>query len=110
VPLAERLLTAFDAIPLTVGRLAMRAVALFLAAGRRSIGVMWTARAELLVVLATIGGWASLTAGIAEFLPARARAIWFLSAGVFLLSLAGWQFLGVISARGLYSLTRSGDA
>ena len=50
--------------------------------------------------LAIIAGWAFVTWGIADLL------IWPLSAGLFLLSLAGWGHLRVLFTGGVYTLSR----
>lgn len=65
---------------------------------------------EIAVTAAALVGWALVTAGIATIIPHYARAIWFASAGLLLLSLCGWKFLGTIITTGLYVLTRKIDA
>lgn len=62
--------------------------------------------ADVLLSLAILFGWTSLTLGIAALAGAHARAVYFLSAGLFLLSLAGWRLLWTLAADGLYLLTR----
>jgi len=62
--------------------------------------------AELLLSLAILIGWTLLTLGIAALAGDRARVVYLLSAGLFLLSLAGWRLLGELAWKGLYVLTR----
>lgn len=71
---------------------------------------LWRARAELLTSGAIIGGWAAVTAGVVGFFPSHIEAIWRLSIGALLLSLAGWRFVGFVAMRGLYTLTRGKNA
>lgn len=60
-------------------------------------------RAELALSAAILGGWTLITVGLAAL---TTRHVWPISAGFFLLSLAGWQFVGRLFWRGLYILTR----
>ena len=53
--------------------------------------------------LAIVLGWALLTAGIAALLVPE---VWLISAGLLLLSLAGWGHLRVLFGAGLYALAR----
>ena len=80
------------------------------ATGRSARSVSrWAAhwRAELLLVAAVLGGWASLTIGLCALLPDHAvRATWAISIGVLLLSVCGWGFLGELAFRGIYVATR----
>ena len=63
--------------------------------------------AEACVTLAIVAGWMLVTYGVAAVLWAPLRpAVWPVSAGLFLLSLAGWRFLGRLAGYGLYALTR----
>lgn len=64
---------------------------------------VWGARAVALHTASIVGGWALLTAGVAELLVPE---VWLVSGGLFLLSLAGWSHLRVVFSHGLYSLTR----
>lgn len=66
---------------------------------------LWALWAELLTVLAIVAGWASLTWGLARLLT---PTVWPLSAGLALLSIAGWRLLGELAWRGLYVLTKRG--
>lgn len=61
------------------------------------------ARAELLTTAAIVGGWACLTWGIASLLVPQ---VWLISAGLALLSAAGWRFLAEIVWAGIYVLMR----
>lgn len=63
----------------------------------------WAVRAELLTSAALLAGWALLTWGVALLTSPK---VWPLSAGLLLLSLCGWRFLGAIAWAGLYTLTR----
>lgn len=67
---------------------------------------LWRYRAELLVTVALLGGWALLTWGVAEL---TTRFAWQISAGLFLLSCCGWKFLWTLVRRGLYVLTQDKD-
>lgn len=69
----------------------------------RSISWISRYRAEILVSLAVTAAWSFLTWGIASLLVWE---VWPLSAGLFLLSLAGWRFVWTIARDGLYALTR----
>lgn len=60
-------------------------------------------RAEILLSVALLGGWALVTYGIAALSTPLA---WPISGGFLLLSLCGWRFLGTLFLRGLYDLTR----
>ncbi len=60
---------------------------------------------ELLQALVIVAGWALLTWGMARLLVPE---VWLISAGLFLLSIAGWSFLATLFRRGLYSLMRKG--
>lgn len=62
--------------------------------------------AEALLSLAVLIGWTLLTLGIGALVGARARVVYLVSAGLFLLSLAGWKLLYRLAADGLYVLTR----
>jgi hypothetical protein len=74
-----------------------------MAVGGRAAHALWRVRAELAVSAALLGGWAACTAGVAAL---TAPAAWPISAGLLLLSLCGWRFLGRIARDGLYVLTR----
>lgn len=69
---------------------------------------VWGARGEVLVTLAILAGWTLITHGIVQLLGrwASGSALWSLSAGLFLLSLAGWSFLRTMFGKGLYALTQ----
>lgn len=83
--------------------------------GTRALGVwsrgaaraLWRVKAELLLGLAIMAGWALVTLGISRV--ARADVVWPLSGGLFSLSLAGWRLLWQIAAQGFYALTRPED-
>jgi len=60
----------------------------------------------VLHALAIVAGWALLTAGIAALLVPE---VWLISAGVLLLSLAGWGHLRVLFGAGLYALWRRAE-
>jgi len=62
--------------------------------------------AELLLSLAVLIGWTLLTLGVGALAGDRARVVYLLSTGLFLLSLAGWKLLYRLAADGLYVLTR----
>ena len=62
--------------------------------------------AKALHVLAILGGWGLLTAGIAFLLVPE---VWLISGGLLLLSLAGWAHLRVLFTAGLYALSRRSD-
>lgn len=62
---------------------------------------VWGARAAVLHVGAIVGGWLLLTWGVASLLV---PAVWPISGGLFLLSLAGWGHLRVLFGRGVYAL------
>ncbi len=64
---------------------------------------LWRIRAEILLSLALLTGWAALTWGIALLTTPK---VWPLSVGVLLLSLCGWRLLWTVFSHGLYSLTR----
>jgi hypothetical protein len=57
--------------------------------------------------LAILLGWALVTEGLARLLVYEVRL---LSAGLFLLSLAGWGHLRVLFGAGLYALHRRGES
>ena len=61
-------------------------------------------RAELLVSLAMLAGWALVTLAIGRLV--RPDVVWPLSAGLAVLALCGWKFLLQIARDGLYILTR----
>lgn len=63
------------------------------------------ARAEIIVVVALLAGWALLTHGLAVVMwaPLR-RGVWPVSSGLALLSLFGWRMLGGLAWGGLYPL------
>ena len=61
-------------------------------------------RAELLVSLAMLSGWALVTLAVARIV--RPDVVWPLSAGLAVLALCGWKFLLQIARDGLYILTR----
>lgn len=73
------------------------------ALGRRVLGGLVAARAELAATAALLGGWASLTAGVAALTTPH---VWPISIGLLLLSLCGWKFLATLVTHGLYVLTR----
>lgn len=60
--------------------------------------------AELAAALALIGGWTLLTWALASF--TRTWQVWPASGGLFLMSLFGWRYFGVMARDGLYTLTR----
>lgn len=62
-------------------------------------------RAELLVTLAFLAGWALLTHAVAAVVSARVP-VWELSGGLLLVSLCGWKFVGLYFWIGLYTATR----
>lgn len=68
---------------------------------------VWRIRSELLTFAAILGGWALVTLGVAYL---TAPIAWAFSAGVFLLSMAGWQLVFTVARRGLYNLTREKPA
>lgn len=57
-------------------------------------------------VLSILGGWALLTWGVARLLVPE---VWLISAGLLLLSFAGWGHLRTLSRMGLYALSRRPD-
>jgi hypothetical protein len=59
--------------------------------------------AVALHALAIVAGWTFVTWGIADLLVPE---VWPLSAGLFLLSLAGWGHLRVLFTGGVYTLSR----
>lgn len=61
--------------------------------------------AEIAQAGAIVGGWAAITWGVATLTVWQA---WPLSAGAFLLSLAGWRFLVRLFRDGLYVLATKG--
>lgn len=74
-------------------------------------------QAEALVSLAVLFGWALFTAGLSGLLDGvtvrwvslevGAADVWGISAGLFLLSLAGWRWLvRQLFTHGLYTLSR----
>lgn len=63
----------------------------------------WGLRAELLTGAAIVSGWGLVTWGIAD-LTSTWQA-WPLSAGVFLLGIAGWRLVARIMLDGLYVLS-----
>lgn len=60
--------------------------------------------AELAAATALVAGWTLLTWAIASF--TRTWQVWPASGGLFLLSLFGWRYFGVMARDGLYTLTR----
>lgn len=68
-----------------------------------SAGVVVIPWAEVAHGLCIVGGWALVTWGVAELTVWQA---WPLSAGLLLLSFAGWAHLKVLFANGFYALTR----
>ena len=64
---------------------------------------MWRARAEILLSLALLCGWALLTWGIVLLTTPK---VWPISGGLLLLSVCGWRLLWTVFSHGLYSLTR----
>lgn len=62
---------------------------------------------EILVSLGALAGWGLLTWGAVDL---TAPVAWKLSAGLLLLSLCGWRFLGVLASQGLYTLSREEGA
>lgn len=68
-----------------------------------AVRVTWSGRAAALHAGAILGGWALLTAGVASLLVPE---VWLISAGLLLLSLAGWGHLRVLFGKGVYALTR----
>lgn len=77
---------------------------------RGAVEVIAGALAELLLVAALLGGWASLTVGVAAIPGARARIVWPISIGLLLLSGCGWGFLARIAIVGIYARTRKSKA
>jgi hypothetical protein len=69
----------------------------------RAFGAAWRIRAEVMLSLALMLGWASLTMGVARLTSPIA---WFFSIGVLLLSLCGWGMLAQLCWKGLYVLSR----
>jgi hypothetical protein len=84
-----------DWIPASAWRVTLACLETVRATGR--------ARAELLTAAALLAGWALITLGLAQLTTSK---VWPLSAGILLLSLCGWRFLGVLFRDGLYRLTR----
>ena len=77
------------------------------ASARRQAAAEWLATlpwAEIAAALALLVGWSLITWAIASF--SRTWQVWPLSAGLFLLSLFGWKYFGVMARDGLYTLTR----
>lgn len=72
---------------------------------RRAVRAAWSARLVALHTVAIVAGWALLTWGIARLLVPE---VWLISAGLFCLSIAGWEHLRVLATVGLYTLGRSG--
>lgn len=64
-------------------------------------------RAELLVSLGLLLGWALVTLALGRI--ARPDVVWPLSAGVAAFSLCGWKFLLQLLREGLYMLTRDAN-
>jgi hypothetical protein len=62
-------------------------------------------RAELLLTLAFLVGWALLTHAAAVLLPAHVP-VWEISGGLLLVSLCGWKLIGFTFWIGLYKATR----
>lgn len=60
---------------------------------------------ELLAAIALLSGWALLTWGVASLLVWQ---VWPISAGLLLLALFGFGFLGTIAREGLYLLSKRG--
>ena len=69
----------------------------------RIVARTWAVRAQLLHVLAIVGGWALVTAGVAALLVPE---VWLISGGLFLLSLAGWGHLWRVFSLGLFKLAK----
>lgn len=65
--------------------------------------------AEGLLSGAFLCGWALITHAIAQLVPTRIPT-WEISAGVLLLSLCGWKFLGLLCWIGLYKASTKSDA
>jgi hypothetical protein len=64
-------------------------------------------RAEILLAVAVLSGWASLTYGVRVIAWGRiAFAVWPISTGLLLLSACGWGFLGNTAVVGLYVASR----
>lgn len=61
---------------------------------------------EVLLSLTILIGWTLFTLGIGAFAGAHAHAVYFLSAGLFFLSLAGWKLLRQLASDGFYALTQ----
>lgn len=77
-----------------------------LVAAIRSVGAATLEfRAELLLTVAFLSGWLLLTQALVAMVPAHIP-VWRLSAGLLLLSLCGWKFLGLYFWIGLYTATR----
>jgi hypothetical protein len=73
---------------------------------RSARGAVGAHVAEGLLSGAFLAGWALLTHAIAQLVPARIPT-WEISAGVLLLSLCGWKFLGLLCWIGLYKASAS---
>lgn len=71
-----------------------------------TLGV-WKARASVLQWGAIGGGWALVTRGLAPVVAWWGLEPWPLSAGLFLLSLAGWKYLRTLFSAGVYTLRRA---
>lgn len=63
--------------------------------------------ARTLHVLAIVGGWAALTQGVALL---TSPATYWISLGLFGLSVAGWGHLRVLATVGIYTLRRKDGA
>lgn len=59
---------------------------------------------EIVLSAALLAGWAAVTWGLAGI---WGLLVWRFSAGILLLSLCGWKFLGVLFREGLYNLSRA---
>lgn len=55
--------------------------------------------------LSIVVGWSLVTQGIAA-LTTRPDVVWPIAGGLFLLSVAGWGHLRVVSSAGIYALSR----
>ena len=64
-------------------------------------------RAELLVSLGMLAGWALVTLALGRI--TRPDVVWPLSAGLAVLALCGWKFLLQVVREGLYILTRDAN-
>lgn len=84
---------------------------------RREASIVWRTtveyRAELLFTAGLLAGWILTTWTVADViastLDTRATVVWKGSAGLLLVSLCGWRFVGALFWTGLYKATRKVD-